>query len=334
MSTLANATNGAAGLLGGIDIGGTKIGLCIGDVHGTVLASARIPVDQSCGPEALMTEAAARLHALAASDGRPLLAIGAACPGPLDYRAGRFINPPNNPLWHGFGLRDWMATHLPRGVPNAMMNDANAAALAEWMWGGARGTTTSIFLTMSTGMGAGLIIDGRLYEGPIGLAGEIGRLRASAGDEGPVGFGRRGSAEGYCSGPGLAQMAQSEATICTQINEPSLLVELMRTYGAVSSEQLCEAARAGDTAARRVTDRSATELGRLTAIMTDILNPEVFVLGTIGTAYPELFIPRATEVLQREAIPAAAAIVQIRPSPLTQRGHQQALAVAARLLNG
>lgn len=81
-----------------------------------------------------------------------------------------------------------------------------------------------------------------------------------------------------------------------------------------------------------MTDRVATELGRLMAIMTDILNPEVFVLGTIGTAFPELFIPRALEVLRAEAIPAAAADVRVVPSPLPDRGNQQALAVAARLL--
>ena len=208
------------------------------------------------------------------------------------------------------------------------MNDANAAAYAEWLWGAAKGTNTAVFLTFSTGMGAGLIVDGRLFEGPLGLAGEIGRIRLSAGDDGPVGFGRRGSVEGYCSGPGMSQLAASEATICTHTNEPSALREILARDGIISPERLCEAARAGDAAARRVTERIATELGRIMAILTDILNPEVFVLGTIGAAFPDLFVPTATRAIRETAIPAAAAIVEVRPSTLPNRGDQQALAVA------
>ncbi|MFN7020314.1 MAG: ROK family protein, partial [Phycisphaerales bacterium] len=240
--------------------------------------------------------------------------------------------PPNNPKWHGFGLRDWLKAAF--ACPTAMMNDANAAALAEWKWGAARNTRTSVFLTMSTGMGAGLIIDGRLYEGPGGLAGEIGRIRLRDTDDGPVGFGRRGSVEGYCSGPGMAQLAMSEATACMHRNEHSMLAMIAGMTGEITPELLCEAARAGDPAARRVTDRVARELGRIMAIMTDILNPELFVLGTIGSAYPDLFIPGAMSALLDEAIPAAAQRVCIKVSGLSDRGNQQALAVAAGLMPG
>lgn len=323
----------ARALIGGIDIGGTKIGLSIGTEDGRVLAADRIDVDRERDAPEMLALCRQRLLALAAEEGRRsgLAAVGCACPGPLDYAAGKFINPPNNPRWHGFGLRDWLGANFD--CPSAMMNDANAAALAEFLWGAARGTSTSIFLTMSTGMGAGLIIDGRLYEGPLGLAGEIGRLRLRDTDDGPVGFGRRGSAEGYCSGPGMAQLARSEATACIHGNEDSVLVRALKSDGEISTRVLCEAARAGDAAALRVTGRVASELGRIMAIMTDILNPELFILGTIGSAYPDLFIPGATAAMRREAIPAAAAIVRVEPSGLTDRGNQQALAVGVRLLN-
>ncbi|MCC6321709.1 MAG: ROK family protein [Phycisphaerales bacterium] len=323
-----NAPGKAAALIGGIDIGGTKIGLSVGDAAGRVIASDRIEVDRELAPEAVLAECRERLGKLTA--GR-LAAVGCACPGPLDYAEGRFINPPNNPKWHGFGLRDWLKASF--ACPTAMMNDANAAALAEWKWGAARGTRTSVFLTMSTGMGAGLILDGRLYEGPNGLAGEIGRIRLRDTDDGPVGFGRRGSVEGYCSGPGMSQLALSEATACVHRNEMSMLVMIAGMGGEVPPELLCEAAMAGDAAARRVTDRVARELGRIMAIMTDILNPELFVLGTIGSAYPALFIPGAMSVVLEEAIPAAAERVSVKVSGLSDRGNQQALAVAARLLS-
>lgn len=314
----------------GLDIGGTKIGLCVGTPDGCVLASDRIAVDHALAPEAILSDCKQRLLALVknvAPTAGSVLALGAACPGPLDYARGRFINPPNNPRWHGFALRDWLKDNFE--CPTAMMNDANAAAYAEWLWGAARGTQTAIFLTFSTGMGAGLIIDGRLYEGPLGLAGEIGRIKSTPQDDGPVGFGRRGSIEGYCSGPGLSQMAHAEAIVCMHTNEPSVLREALTREGAISPQTLCDAARAGDAAALRVIDRSASELGRLMAVMTDILNPQMFVLGTIGSAYPDLFIPRAIKVLREVAIPDSAAIVELRPSTLTHRGDQQALAVAA-----
>ncbi|MBY0312565.1 MAG: ROK family protein [Phycisphaerales bacterium] len=322
-----------SGVYLGLDIGGTKIGLCVGTPDGRVLASDRVAVDHALAPEAILSDCKQRLLTLLKSVGPSVgsvLALGAACPGPLDYAGGRFINPPNNPRWHGFALRDWLKANFE--CPSAMMNDANAAAYAEWLWGAARGAQTAVFLTFSTGMGAGLIIDGRLHEGPLGLAGEIGRIKSSPQDDGPVGFGRRGSIEGYCSGPGLSQMAHAEAIVCTHTGESSVLREALRRDGAISPQVLCDAARAGDAAALRVIERSASELGRLMGVMTDILNPQVFVLGTIGSAYPDLFIPRATKMLREVAIPAASAIVEVRPSTLTHRGDQQALAVAAYTL--
>jgi glucokinase len=320
-------TTTPGGHLLGLDIGGTKIGLSVGTPAGTVLASDTLPVDHDLPPERLLSVAKDRLAALArALPPAPVLALGAACPGPLDYKAGRFINPPNNPRWHGFGLRDWLASSFD--CPTAMMNDANAAALAEWTWGAGVGTSTMVFLTMSTGMGSGLIIDSRLFEGPLGLAGEIGSMKLDSHDDGPVGFARRGSVEGYTSGPGMAQMAAAEALVCIQSGQPSPLADAFRQRGHVTTRELCEAARAGDPAARRVTDRVALELGRLMGVMTDILNPELFVLGTIGTAYPDVFIPGATAALNRHALPEAAALARIAPSALTDRGHQQALVVA------
>jgi predicted NBD/HSP70 family sugar kinase len=126
----------------------------------------------------------------------------------------------------------------------------------------------------------------------------------------------------------MTQMAIGEAIICTQRGEASVLRETLAKDGTISPERLFEAARGGDGAARRVTDRVARELGRIMAIMTDILNPEVFVLGTIGTAYPDLLIPGAKRALGEIALEPSAAIVDIRPSSLTERGDQQALAVA------
>ena len=322
----------AAPPLLGIDIGGTKIGLCIGTADGRVLASESIATDHAHAPEVILRACRERLLAMLArvvgADAAPV-AVGASCPGPLDYPGGAFLDPPNMPRWHGFAIRDWLAANF--ACPTAFMNDANATALAEWKWGAARGVQTAIYLTMSTGMGAGLSINGNLYEGPLGLAGEIGRIRLR--DDGPVGFAKRGSAEGFLSGPGMCQLAEQEALICIQRAEPSRLRAIVESGRTIGAQDLCAAAASGDSAALRVTDRLATELGRLCTILTDILNPDVIVLGTIGSAHPDLFIPGAMRHMLDEGVAAAAKHVRLVPSGLEHRGDQSALAIAARLVD-
>ncbi len=314
-----------AELLGGVDLGGTKIGVAIGDSAGCVLAADRLATDPQRSPDALMAEALQRLTALADARGGSVAALGVASPGPLSYAEGRLLEVPNMLAWQGFPIRAWLEARA--GVPFDFMNDANAAVLAEVMWGAAQGARSAVFLTMSTGMGAGLWLDGRVYEGPLALAGEIGHVRLT--DDGPVGFGKAGSAEGWLSGPGIAQVAAAERAACAQRGEATELAA-----GELSPERVCGLAAAGDVAATRIIDRCGRELGRLCALLTDVLNPDVFVLGTIGSAWFELWEPRVRAVLDAEAIPRAAAHVALRPSGLTDRGNQTALAIAARLAKG
>lgn len=321
-----------------LDIGGTKLGLSVGTADGALLARARVPMDPDAEPEAVIADAAARLRVLAdeADDvhgAAPVVGVGAACPGPMSSREGRFVDPPNMPRWHGFALRDALAAALDCDVPLVMMNDANASVLAEWRWGAARGAHTAVYFTMSTGMGAGLVIGGRLHEGPDDLAGEIGHIRLDP--DGPVGFGKRGGVEGYLSGPGIAQLGRAEARIALQVGGPSAMFQKLGKLGAldrlerISAHDVCAAAAAGDIVAGRAIDRAADALGRLIAMLTDLLNPDVFVLGTIGTAWPDLFIPGARAVLDREAIGRAAARVRIETSSLgDRRGDLSALAAA------
>lgn len=311
----------------GLDIGGTKIGVSVGDASGRVLAADRVPTDPGAPPEAVLEGALARLEALRAEVGAEPVALGAACPGPMSSREGRFVDPPNMPRWHGFELRDHLAGRL--GLPVAMCNDANASVLAEVWWGAAQGARTAVFLTMSTGMGAGLYLDGRLFEGPDDLAGEIGHIRLDP--DGPVGFGKRGSVEGYLSGPGMAQLGQAEALAALQVGEPTALLVDGRPRADLTAEVLCRLAADGDPAARRAIERSANALGRLLALLTDLLNPDVFVLGTIGAAWPDLFIPPARRVLTAEGLRRAVERVRVVPSTLgSRRGHLAALAVAVR----
>jgi len=312
-------------LLAGLDLGGTKIGLSLGTREGVLLSAEQLPTDPARDAADLLGEAWGRLVRMADAleRGAPL-ALGVAAPGPLSYREGCLLEVPNMPRWQHFPLQAWLAEHVP--CPSAFMNDANAGVLAEALWGAARGADTAVFLTMSTGMGAGLWIGGRVHEGTLALAGEVGHLRLAA--DGPVGFGKRGSVEGFCSGPGLVQLAASERLRLAQIGRSTRLADI----DALTPQDVCRLAAEGDVGALAAVDRAAEALGQLCAVLVDILNPDVIVLGTIGTAWFDLFEPRARRVLEAEALGPAARHVVIRPSGLPARGDQAALAVAARRL--
>lgn len=311
-------------LLAAIDVGGTKLGWAVGTASGEVLASDRRDTDHGADPEGQLEAVLASLDGMIEEAGRgPAAALGVACPGPFQQPEGRFLEVPNLPPWQGFALTDFLRER--REGPLRAMNDANAGALAEWRWGAAQGADTAVFLTMSTGCGAGLVLGGRLFEGPLGFAGEVGHLRLTA--DGPVGFGKRGSVEGYLSGPGMVQVAHAEALACAQRGTATEL-----RADEASPERVCELARSGDPAAVVAVERCASRLGELCALLVDLLNPDVIALGTIGSAYPDLFLPRARLVLEAEAIPRAAAHVRLVPSGLTDRGNQSALAVARQAL--
>ncbi len=307
-------------LLAALDIGGTKIGWALGDSSGRVLANGKMDTDHERPPEVLLKEALGQLGRLAEDrgSGKPP-SLGVACPGPFLQPEGRFLEVPNLPRWQGFELKAFLHEHWPG--PATAMNDANAAVLAERLWGAARGCNNAILLTMSTGMGAGLLIDGRLVEGSLGFAGEVGHIRLA--QEGPVGFGKHGSVEGFLSGPGMVQVARAEVLRHEQLGLANTI-----SPGELSPRSICEAAKMGNPVATAAVDQCARRLGELCAMLVDLLNPDVIVLGTIGSAFPELFIPTAQEVIDREAIPHSAEHVRLAPSGLEDRGNQSALAAA------
>ena len=191
-------------LLIGFDVGGTKCAVLSGyeeDGRLHILRREAFPTPVS-QMEAIdrMTALAAEL---AADAGEPIAAIGISAGSPMDADKGMLLNPPNLPGWTGISMTDIATQRL--GAPARMENDANACALAEWRWGAGRGTQNMAFLTFGTGLGAGLILDNRLYRGTNGNAGEVGHMRLS--EFGPSGYGKEGSFEGFCSGGGISQLA-------------------------------------------------------------------------------------------------------------------------------
>lgn len=314
----------------GIDIGGTKCAVIFGlDTDGDISIADKVRFDTT-GVQGTIDRIISELkgmcarHGLDASNTR---GIGISCGGPLDSRKGIVMSPPNLPGWDNIPIVDMVREAT--GIPAVLQNDANACALAEWKYGAGRGTRNMVFLTFGTGLGAGLVLDGRLYSGTNDNAGELGHIRLS--EFGPVGYGKAGSVEGFASGGGIAQLAASA------VKEKLMMGEKVAwcpdgNLSAISARTVAEAARAGDELAKSIYRTSATYLGKALAMVIDMLNPEVIAIGSIFVRAEELIRPFMQAAIDRDALPGAAAVCKVKPAELGESiGDIAALSLAATL---
>ncbi len=225
-------------------------------------------------------------------------AIGVSCGGPLDSRSGVVLCPPNLPGWVNIPLRQMLSDKY--GVPAFIQNDANACALVEWKLGAGRGTQNMIFLTMGTGMGGGVIAEGQLLRGHTDMGGEIGHLRLT--EDGPVGFGKAGSFEGYTSGGGIGRQAQQLTREMIAAGNPPAWTRDGHSEEEITCKLIADYARAGDADAIRFFQHIGRMLGKGLALLVDSFNPECIVIGSIFVRCEELLRPAMEEELRKEAI--------------------------------
>jgi glucokinase len=265
-------------ILLGIDIGGTKLALALGDETGKILRRVRRPTDSSGRPEedlARVAEDARRLLSEAGVARDEVAAIGISAPGPVDVERGLLIDPPNLPGWGTVPVVSLVEGAL--GGPVAIENDANAAALAEWRFGAGRGFANVVYLTMSTGIGGGLILDGRLYRGRNWTAGEIGHI--PIGERGELcACGMRDCLEAYAGGAAWTERLRRMAP------EASEVTALAGGREHVTPEHVVAAARAGDPFALSELDRFNDYVARGIATIAFTLAPDRIILGTIAVA--------------------------------------------------
>ena len=313
----------------GIDIGGTKCAVIFGiDTDGVISIADKVRFDTAdvqttIGRIISELKGMCARHSLDASNTR---GIGISCGGPLDSRKGIVMSPPNLPGWDNIPIVKLVEDAT--GIPASLQNDANACALAEWKYGAGRGTRNMVFLTFGTGLGAGLVLDGRLYSGTNDNAGELGHIRLS--EFGPVGYGKAGSVEGFASG-GIAQLAASA------VKEKLMMGQKVAwcpdgDLSAITARTVAEAAKAGDELAKSIYRTSATYLGRALAMVIDMLNPEVIAIGSIFVRAEELIRPFMQAAIERDALPGAAAVCKVKPAELGESiGDIAALSLAATL---
>ena len=304
----------------GIDIGGTKCALSVGECEADAVKILRREEFPTKGMtwQQVLEEFGKRIENLPApvredADGT-VKNIGISCGGPLDSKTGVIMSPPNLPGWDNVPVVKFFADRFK--VPVHLQNDANACAYAEWKFGAGRGTRNMVFMTFGTGLGAGIVIDGKLYSGTNDNAGEIGHIRLR--ENGPIGYNKVGSAEGFCSGAGMARLAQIRAS--------EQGVDLPDDF---SAKELFRRVDAGDKFCTDVFKESAAHLGMILSYTIDILNPEVIVLGGVFMRQTERFMREIEPILEREALPFARKVCRIVPAGLSENiGDYAALAVA------
>lgn len=317
--------------IAGIDIGGTKCAVILGkDKTEDYCLVDRICFDTEShkGPEYGIERIKQALHEIFNKHGltkEQIEAIGISCGGPLDHIRGVIKNPPNLYGWVDIPIVDIIEEEF--GIPAYIQNDANACALAEWQFGAAKGYRDVIFLTFGTGLGAGLILDGRLYSGANSMAGEVGHVRLA--EIGPVGFGKAGSFEGFCSGGGIAQIAKTKVLERLQQGEKPAICPDLAHMEELSARTVAQAAKEGDELALDIYATSGYYLGKGLSILVDILNPEVIVLGSIFERSAELLSSAMYEVLGKETLEISRRDLKIVPAKLgDQIGDYAALSVA------
>ena len=304
LDNVLHPTNQARSLLG-FDIGGTKIAVVEGTLAGQILQRHEIPTEahrpfREVFPDLVALAGVAMVESTTA--GRQVGAVSVSVGGPLRIKEGILLNPPHLPGWHNVNLKQQLERVFP-GLPVCVEHDGNAGALAEFHFGVGRHKSNLqnlVFLTFGTGLGAGVILNGQIVHGASDTAGELGHWRLS--EDGPVGFGKAGSWEGFASGAGLVQLANRMF--------PS------RWPGETPVRTLVEAMLADEKEASAVLNEAATWMGRGLALIVDAFNPQLIVLGSLAVLLGERVLAPARAVVAKEALPQAVASCEICPSAL------------------
>ena len=302
----------------GLDVGGTKTAVLEGGYDAVIWQRRAVPTEADQPFDTTFPRLAALMDATlheADAAGRRIDAISVSIGGPLRIGEGVLLDPPHLPGWHGVRLKDRLAERFP-GLPVTVEHDGNAGALAEFHFGVGRDRDDLrhlVFLTFGTGLGAGIIVNGEVLHGATDTAGEVGHWRLS--EDGPVGFGKAGSWEGWASGRGLARLAAHRCPDRWPEGTP------IRT--------VVEAMLADDPDALAVAAEAGRWMGRGLALLVDALNPQVIVLGSLAVALGDRVLGPARQVLADEALPQAAAACTIVPAALGDRIGDVAALMAA-----
>jgi glucokinase len=265
-------------LIVGIDIGGTKVAGGLVTPHGRLVKSAIVPTRAAEGFKTSFTQIVGLIESLLQEAGGKdkVIGIGMCAPGPINPKLGSVINPPNLPGWRNIQLE--RKIHRYFGLPAKVENDANAAGLAEALFGAAKGYHDVFYVTVSTGIGTGIIINKKIYHGKNGVAGEGGHISIDYRSSYRCGCGTLGCIEALAAGPGMAR--RTRVKLEQEHTLPSLLREITGGHlSRITPKMIQEAALAHDPVAQSIIDETGFLLGVWLAGMITLLDPEAIVIG-------------------------------------------------------
>lgn len=295
----------------GVDIGGTKVAAGLIDSTGSIISQRRVPmisnVDAAAGLDSVLTAIDSVLGDL--KDSQEVRAIGICAPGPLDPSTGVIINPPNLPCWRDFPLATQVAS--VHRIPVKVDNDANSAAFAEARWGAGRGYNNIFYVTIGTGIGTGIVLNGRIYHGRTGAAGEGGHV--SIDYHGPIcPCGKLGCIEVLAAGPAIAKRARGKLA---HAGNSSRLLQLAKgNIESVTTEMVGEASAAGDPIAHETLHETIELLSLWLGNMVDLLDPEAIIIGGGATTVLLPFFDEMRTMLPRYCVNPRADEIALLPA--------------------
>lgn len=315
----------------GVDIGGTTCAVVLSDINANILHRISFPTEITYGPYYMIEKIIDMIRIILDKNrvsSSQVKSLGISCGGPLDTKKGIILSPPNLPGWDNIPIIEIIQNTFY--IPVYIENDANAGALAEWKFGAGKGSNNMIFITFGTGIGAGLILNGRLYSGENDMAGEIGHIRIAS--DGPEGYGKQGSFEGFCSGGGIAKLAQMEIVKRLKNGGTVGFCPTLDGVNRITARDVGVAAENGDPVAIEILEISARHLGLGLSILIDILNPEKIILGSIFVRIRRFLQPIAEKVIKKEALPISAKNCLILPALLGEKiGDYASICVALQI---
>jgi glucokinase len=313
-------------LYAGIDLGGTKIAVIVADEAGEVRGNARVATEAQRGPEAVIKRIVETVREACAEAGLEpggLAGAGVAAPGPIDRDEGVITDPPNLPGWHNVPLARALTERL--GVRAVLENDANCGAIGEHAYGAGRGYRDMIYITLSTGVGGGIIIGNQIYAGASGAAGEIGHI-AVAPDGPPCGAGHIGCLEAFSSGTAIARRAQ-EMIDAGMLPRTARIAE---RNPPLDAEDVYLAGQQGEAEAAAIVERAGRYLGIGLASVINAFNPQCIVLGGGLINMGDALLGPAVETARMRAFPQSFGDVRIVEWELGEQGTALGALVAAR----
>ncbi len=324
--------NPACGYILGIDIGATHLGLVLADFSARVIAEEEYPFDISMGPNLGLQEVDQQVKVFLEQNQFSLddiVAIGVGVPGPVVSEAGGVVAPPIMPGWDGFPIQSHLQTLW--GHPITLNNDAELGALGEWAYGAGRSEQDLLFIKVGFGIGAGMLLNGQIYSGTTGSAGEIGHITIN--EFGPMcTCGNRGCLEALAGGRAIADQAKGAVRSGKRTELASI-----KSVDKITALDVALEARKGDLVAQEIISNAGQYLGIAIANLINVVNPSMIVIGGGVAQMGDLLLEPIRQSAATRSLPAAARVVRITAAVLGRRSSGmgavvQALSLALKTL--